>query len=318
MPAVACTASWSAVSGAGAAGAAVGHRHRSPSATNPTAWSRTRSCAAAPDDAPPPRTSARLSDFALDGSRHARTSTRSTASPAPTRRTSGCSRSPTGDLHGGARRVRGGSPRFPARAGSSSLVLRSDPPLPGSPSTQPAAAVESHPVLRLARHRPDASAGDPCARCSPCCVDRRLTSRWCSFRAGCARPTARARPRAAPVHTGGTRRGRGGGRAAERAAAAAGRGGAADDRSAAPRTAAPGRDHQVARPGRQRAAPGQPAGVFIEHDLDDERSGDEGSARGSGRLVPSRFRSAGTNPAGIAVGLLRNFITERHLEGTRG
>jgi acetyl-CoA carboxylase carboxyltransferase component len=49
-------------------------------------------------------------------------------------------------------------------------------------------------------------------------------------------------------------------------------------------------------------APGQPAGAFVEHDLDDH-----------GRLVPVD-RPPATNPAGIVVGLLRNF-TERHPEG---
>jgi acetyl-CoA carboxylase carboxyltransferase component len=56
-----------------------------------------------------------------------------------------------------------------------------------------------------------------------------------------------------------------------------------------------------------------PAGEFVEHDLDDERSGDEGSARGSGRLVPVE-RAPATNEASVVVGLIRN-VTERYPEG---
>ena len=58
----------------------------------------------------------------------------------------------------------------------------------------------------------------------------------------------------------------------------------------------------LAPAGSQPSAPGQPAGAFVEHDLDEE-----------GRLVPVE-RPPATNPAGIVVGLLRNF-TERHPEG---
>jgi acetyl/propionyl-CoA carboxylase alpha subunit/acetyl-CoA carboxylase carboxyltransferase component len=49
-------------------------------------------------------------------------------------------------------------------------------------------------------------------------------------------------------------------------------------------------------------AAGQPAGEFVEHDLD-----------GDGRLAPVE-RPPATNPAGIVVGLVRNY-TERHPEG---
>ena len=58
----------------------------------------------------------------------------------------------------------------------------------------------------------------------------------------------------------------------------------------------------LAPAGSQPSAPGQPAGAFVEHDLDED-----------GRLVPVE-RPPATNPAGIVVGLLRNF-TERHPEG---
>jgi acetyl-CoA carboxylase carboxyltransferase component/biotin carboxyl carrier protein len=47
---------------------------------------------------------------------------------------------------------------------------------------------------------------------------------------------------------------------------------------------------------------GQPAGTFVEHDLDDR-----------GRLAPVE-RILGTNPAGVVVGLIRN-ATERYPEG---
>ena len=50
------------------------------------------------------------------------------------------------------------------------------------------------------------------------------------------------------------------------------------------------------------AAAAQPAGVFVEYDLDED-----------GRLVPIE-RQLATNPAGIVVGLVRNF-TERYPEG---
>jgi len=65
----------------------------------------------------------------------------------------------------------------------------------------------------------------------------------------------------------------------------------------------------------ERAAPGAPipAGEFVEHDFEGERSGDEGSARGRRRLVPVD-RPAATNTASIVVGLVRN-RTERHPEG---
>jgi acetyl/propionyl-CoA carboxylase alpha subunit/acetyl-CoA carboxylase carboxyltransferase component len=51
-----------------------------------------------------------------------------------------------------------------------------------------------------------------------------------------------------------------------------------------------------------RATPARPAGVFVEHDLDD-----------TGRLVPVD-RPAATNTAGIVVGTVRN-VTDRHPEG---
>ena len=54
--------------------------------------------------------------------------------------------------------------------------------------------------------------------------------------------------------------------------------------------------------GDKRAEPGQPAGAFVELDLDEHE-----------RLVPVD-RPPATNPAGIVVGLLRNF-TDRHPEG---
>ncbi|MGZ8648558.1 MAG: carboxyl transferase domain-containing protein, partial [Solirubrobacteraceae bacterium] len=52
----------------------------------------------------------------------------------------------------------------------------------------------------------------------------------------------------------------------------------------------------------EEAAADQPAGQFVEHDLDP-----------SGRLVPVD-RPPATNPAGVVVGLIRNF-TDRHPEG---
>ena len=58
----------------------------------------------------------------------------------------------------------------------------------------------------------------------------------------------------------------------------------------------------LAPAGSERPPPGQPAGAFVEHDLDQHD-----------RLVPVA-RPPATNPAGIVVGLLRNF-TERHPEG---
>ncbi len=65
----------------------------------------------------------------------------------------------------------------------------------------------------------------------------------------------------------------------------------------------------------ERAEPGAtiPPGDFVEHDLADERSGDEGSARGRRTLVPVE-RPPATNSASIVVGLVRN-RTERHPEG---
>ena len=65
----------------------------------------------------------------------------------------------------------------------------------------------------------------------------------------------------------------------------------------------------------ERADPGAaiPAGEFVEHDLDDERSGDAGSARGSGRLVPVA-RAPATNSSSIVVGVVRN-RTDRYPEG---
>ena len=52
------------------------------------------------------------------------------------------------------------------------------------------------------------------------------------------------------------------------------------------------------------APPDQPAGDFVEHDLDS-----------SGRLVPVQ-RPLATNPAGMVVGVVRNY-TERYPEGMR-
>ena len=64
-----------------------------------------------------------------------------------------------------------------------------------------------------------------------------------------------------------------------------------------------------------RAEPGFaiPPGEFVEHDLDDERGGDEPEGRGGGQLVPID-RPAGTNQASVVVGLIRNH-TERYPEG---
>ena len=94
-----------------------------------------------------------------------------------------------------------------------------------------------------------------------------------------------------PAGRGVVRRGH---RPADRPAAAARRGRPADRLRPPPRHAAPGRDRQ--------AAGADPAGDFVEHDLDED-----------GDLVPVD-RPPRHNTAGIVVGLIRN-RTDRHPEG---
>ena len=166
---------------------------------------------------------------------------------------------------------------------------RGDPPLPGPPQAEPAAAVEPHPAPRLAGDRPDPGR-DPSAR-SPGWPrrPRAWASRCCSSAAGCARPTARSASACCASSPAGRRRRGRGRRSADRAAAAARRGRAADRLGAAPRPAAPGRDRQAARAGARGDAAARrtsPPATFVEHDLDDD-----------GRLVAGRS-PAGDQPGG--------------------
>ena len=231
----------------------------------------------APDDVPPPAAGAAVGVRARAAAR------RRGRLPVPRRR----AREPEGRAavragrgarpHAAARRRRArrraARARAHARAGA-----RGDPPLPGPPQAEPPAPVEPHPAARLAADRPDAG-GDPCARRSA--SPRRppaWASRWCSSTAGCARPTGRERERVLRLFTPAGR-----GVVVEvdapptRAAAAARRGSAADrsPRAAADCCTRPRSSSCSPRPATKRPTPGQPAGAFIEHDLDDD-----------GRLVP--------------------------------
>ena len=128
--------------------------------------------------------------------------------------------------------------------------------------------------------------------------DRRARARDGHAARADARGRRRARPRAAHLQPGRPRRVVELGDPPTRAAAAARRGRPADRLRAPARHAAPGRDRQDPRV----APSGDPAGEFVEHDLDDD-----------GELVPVD-RPPATNRASIVVGLIRN-RTERYPEG---
>ena len=206
--------------------------------------------------------------------------------------------------HAGARRARPRHRAARARAHAASARSRRCGAFQAHRRPARAPAVEPRAALRLAddRARPrEASAVIDRAR------PRRppgSASRWCWSTAACASPTAGApsaccasspRPAAASSSSSTTRR-----RTplqpldegAQRIVAARRRG-----------LVHPAEIVKLLAPPRgRRLAAGQPAGEFVEHDLDDD-----------GRLVPVD-RPPATNTGGIVVGLIRN-RTERHPEG---
>ena len=196
-------------------------------------------------------------------------------------------------------RQRAARARAHARRGA-----RGHPPLPGPPQAEPAAAVEPRPAARLADDRPRAR-GDPVAG-RP--ARRRATagsaSRWCSSRAALREAGGSASACCASSRPAGRRRRRRGRRPADAAAAAARRGRAADRRGAPARPAAPGRDRQAA---------GARATATTARAASRPASSSSTTSTTAARLVPVD-RPPAHNPAGVVVGLIRNF-TERHPEG---
>ena len=178
-----------------------------------------------------------------------------------------------------ARRRRAGRRAARARADDRDGA-RGNPPLPGPPQAEPPAPVEPHPPARLADDRPDAG-GDPRDRRPHGAVDGRPGRRDGAHPRPAARGRRhRARSRAAPVRPGGAAAWwwRSTPRRASRCSRWTRERCGSSPRGAAGCCTRP-RSSSCSRPaGDERAAPGQPAGAFVEHDLDEPMT-----AAGAGR-----------------------------------